>query len=78
MGILEGFCEVYPAMEQSVHTILRLFSNAAFVFCRSDRDQRGKGISGNLYLVQLSVDHGHQFDECMGVVDAESIPKLNA
>lgn len=36
VGILEGLCEVYPAMEQSgTYTILHLFSNAAFVFCRS-------------------------------------------
>lgn len=33
VGILEGLCEVYPAMEQSgTYTILHLFSNAAFVF----------------------------------------------
>lgn len=33
MGLLEGLCNVYPAMAQSsTYTIIHLFSNAAFVF----------------------------------------------
>ena len=33
MGLLEGLCNVYPAMAQSsAYTIIHLFSNAAFVF----------------------------------------------
>ena len=33
MGLLEGLCNVYPAMAQSsTYTIIYLFSNAAFVF----------------------------------------------
>lgn len=52
VGILEGFCEVYPAMEQSgTYTILHLFSNAAFVFLPIlIAISAAKVFGGNLYL----------------------------
>lgn len=52
VGILEGLCEVYPAMEQSgTYTILHLFSNAAFVFLPIlIAISAAKVFGGNLYL----------------------------
>lgn len=82
VGILEGFCEVYPAMEQSgTYTILHLFSNAAFVFLPIlIAISAAKVFGGNLYLgavIGMIMIHPDLMN-AWSVVDAESIPKLNA
>ena len=52
MGLLEGLCNVYPAMAQSsTYTIIHLFSNAAFVFLPIlIAISAAKVFGGNLYL----------------------------
>ena len=82
VGILEGLCEVYPAMEQSgTYTILHLFSNAAFVFLPIlIAISAAKVFGGNLYLgavIGMIMIHPDLMN-AWSVVDAESIPKLNA
>ena len=80
VGILEGLCEVYPAMEQSgTYTILHLFSNAAFVFLPI-LISAAKVFGGNLYLgavIGMIMIHPDLMN-AWSVVGAESIPKLNA
>ena len=82
VGILEGLCEVYPAMEQSgTYTILHLFSNAAFVFLPIlIAISAAKVFGGNLYLgavIGMIMIHPDLMN-AWSVVGAESIPKLNA
>ena len=82
VGILEGLCEVYPAMEKSgTYTILHLFSNAAFVFLPIlIAISAAKVFGGNLYLgavIGMIMIHPDLMN-AWSVVGAESIPKLNA
>lgn len=52
MGLLEGLCNVFPAMaDSSVYTIIHLFSNAAFVFLPIlIAMSAAKTFGGNVYL----------------------------
>lgn len=52
MGLLEGLCNVYPAMAgSSTYTIIHLFSNAAFVFLPIlIAISAAKTFGGNIYL----------------------------
>ena len=52
MGLLEGLCNVYPAMAKSgTYTIIHLFSNAAFVFLPIlIAISAAKTFGGNIYL----------------------------
>lgn len=52
MGLLEGFCNVWPQMtDSSLYTIIHLFSNAAFVFLPIlIAISAAKTFGGNVYL----------------------------
>lgn len=52
MGLLEGFCNVWPQMaDSSLYTIIHLFSNAAFVFLPIlIAISAAKTFDGNIYL----------------------------
>lgn len=84
MGLLEGFCNLFPAMAQSgTYTIIHLFSNAAFVFLPIlIAMSAAKVFGGNQYLgavVGMIMIHSDLLNAwSVAGMNAADIPKATA
>lgn len=84
MGLLEGFCNVWPQMaDSSLYTIIHLFSNAAFVFLPIlIAISAAKTFGGNVYLgavIGMIMIHSDLINAWSVVgMDPSSIPTASA
>lgn len=84
MGLLEGFCNMWPQMaNSSAYTIIHLFSNAAFVFLPIlIAISAAKAFGGNIYLgavIGMIMIHSDLVNAwSVAGMDPESIPTASA